>query len=89
MVGNGMWHSISRGSLGLWIDTFQRNNIFFFFCIFLCSGVVCISPSEGPQSRAHMDSGSTTMYSLHRGTCSFTWLRCVPHEDTTRGKTWV
>ena len=36
-----------------------------------------------------MDIGSRTMYSLNLGTPSFTRVRCVPKEGTTRGKTWV
>ena len=36
-----------------------------------------------------MDIGSTTMYNLHLGTCSFTWVRCVLKKDTIGGNLGV
>ena len=62
-----------RGGGGLLSVYSSYQNLFFVPVLGDCRG-----PSGALQSRARMDSGSRTMYSLHLGTCSFIRVRCSP-----------
>jgi len=68
-----VWQSLSGSFFFLWLNRFNSSNKYI------------SSPSEGPQSRARMDSGSRSLYSLHLGTCGFTRVRCV-RRNTPRTK---